>query len=211
MFDLETMVTPAFLRLWFAPFARRLVTQLFQRPDPRQRHQTQQLEEALEDVKSLGQLVQPSSTAQQSCRQQGRQRQQHSTLRYVAGGLKLDRRRLQFSHRRRHSFQRTRRAVSHRRLAVDLAALALVGYLGCDAAHFFEKRAIALRGSPCAVCSPIPAGPPPLPARSCPHPATVALAPALPLSALTPNYAAVSPRRTLWPRCPGTTSYIASP
>jgi hypothetical protein len=121
----------------FAPFARRLVTQLFQRPDPRQRHQTQQQEEALNAVKSLGQLVQPSCTAQQSCRQQGRQRQQHSTLRYVAGGLKLDRRRLQLSHCRHHSFQRTRRAVSHRRLAVDLAALALVGYLGCDAAIFF--------------------------------------------------------------------------
>ena len=121
----------------FAPFARRLVTQLFQRPDARQSHQPQEQEDALQAVKSLGQLVELRRMTQQSCRQQGRQCQQHTTLRYVAGGLKLDRRRLQFSHSCRDPFQGTRRAVAHRRLAVGLAAVALVGYFAGSALAFF--------------------------------------------------------------------------
>jgi hypothetical protein len=44
-----------------------------------------------------------------------------------------------------------------------------------------------------------------LPARSAPHPATVALAPALSLSTRMPNCGAVSPRRTSWSRGPDTT------
>ena len=121
----------------FAPFARCLVPQLFQRPDARQRHQPQQQEDALDAVKSVGQFVELRRITQQSRRQQGRQCQQYSALRYVAGGVKLDRRRLQFSHRRRDAFQRTRRAVAHRRLAVGLAAFALVGYFSCVAIAFF--------------------------------------------------------------------------
>ena len=125
----------------FAPFARCVIPQLFQRPDARQRHQPQQQEDALQAVKSVGQLIELRRTTQQSRRQQGRQCQQHSALRYVAGGVKLDRRRLQFSHRRRDAFQGPRRTVTHRRLAVGLAAFALVGYFSWRRDRFFLSTA----------------------------------------------------------------------
>ena len=69
--------------------------------------------------------------------------------------LKLDRRRLQFSHGRRNAFQGARRAVAHRRLAVGLAAFALVGYFACGAgvAIFFfgETRKRPARIALCKV------------------------------------------------------------
>jgi hypothetical protein len=114
-----------------------LVAQLFQRTDARQRQQPQQQEDALHAVKAFGQLVELRRIAQQSGGQQNRQRQQHTALRYVAGRLKLDRRRLQLSHRRRHPFQRARRTIAHRRFTVALAALALAAYFGGRVLTFF--------------------------------------------------------------------------
>src|ERR1700681_260175 len=95
-------------------------------------------------------------------------------------------------------------------LSVWLRSLLLVTGLGV-AVFFLENLASGRRGAPCAKCSSTGSVPPPRPARSAPHPASAALAPALPLSTQTPNYGVVSPRKILWLRGPGKSSDIASP
>jgi len=66
--------------------------------------------------------------AQQALCQQCRHRHQHAAGSDIAGGFKLNRRRFQYSDRRRDAIQCSRRGVSHRRLAVDLTAFAFVAY-----------------------------------------------------------------------------------
>src|SRR6266496_2738955 len=82
-------------------------------------------------------------------------------------------------------------------LSVWLRSLLVVTGLASQS-FFLENLANGRRGSPCAKCWSTPAVPPPLPARSVPHPATAVLAPALALSARMPNCGVVGARRTLW-------------
>src|SRR2546422_11494134 len=136
----------------FAPLTRRLAAQLFKRPNSCQSHEPQQQEDTVDTIESIGQLIHLRAIAQQTLGQQSRQCQQHSALSHIAGRLKFDWRRCQQSHRRRDTLQRTYRSISHRRLAVALAALAFGGDY-CRAAESVFFGGAGKRPARIALCS----------------------------------------------------------
>src|SRR5213083_624738 len=131
----------------FAPLTRRLVAQMFQRPNSCQSHEPQQQEDTVDTIEPIGQLIHLRAIAQQTLGEQSRQCQQHSAL-----TLKFYWRRCQQSHRRRDALQRTYRSISHRCLAVALAALAFGGDY-CRAAESVFFGGAGKRPARIALCS----------------------------------------------------------
>ncbi len=101
-----------------APFARRLITQLFEAGHPRQREIGEEQKDRLQRVVASGPDEVLVRVAQQPEGEQRGQGAEHAALRNVIGGLEAQGRCLQHPQCRRHALQRAGGGHAHERLPV---------------------------------------------------------------------------------------------